>query len=140
MPLRILWGDVEQPAANRWSRTDHTANRQVFNGYFDIIQQSSRVLGLSPGVYSTRTTWNTIMGDPTRASQGYLPNTWEWTAQHSRAAQPAPCPASFASPPHPLFFGGQTEASAHALMWQWSIGNADYDLIDTNRPGIPVTG
>ena len=63
-----------------------------------------------------------------------IPNVWEWTAQTSRSSAPAPCPTNFTSSnTRAVFFGGQTASSPHAAMWQWSIGNGDYDQIDSNK-------
>jgi hypothetical protein len=68
-----------------------------------------------------------------------IPHTWEWTAQVSVANSPAPCPATFSSSRQFAdFFGGQNAGSAHTAMWQWSLGSADYDQIDTNKP-LPLT-
>jgi hypothetical protein len=36
------------------------------------------------------------------------------------------------------FFGTQREKSQHTAMWQWSLGSADYDQIDTNKR-LPLT-
>ena len=127
MPLRILWFDVEGPGSNGWSTTDHAANRQVFNGFFDAVAASSQ--NLEPGVYSTQVQWDSIMSGNTA-----IPNTWEWTAQTSRSNDPTPCPNNFTSSnTSAVFFGGQTASSAKAAVWQWSQGNADYDQIDSNK-------
>jgi hypothetical protein len=126
MPLHILWMDVEGPGANGWG-SDHNANRLVFNGFWDAVTALNT--GVQPGVYSTQAQWNSIMSGHTS-----IPNTWEWTAQTSRANSPAPCPTNFSSSStSAVFFGGQTAASPHAAIWQWSIGNADYDQIDSNK-------
>jgi hypothetical protein len=125
MPLQIVWMDVEGPGSNGWG-SDHNANRQVFNGFWDAVATNK---DLQPGVYSTAVQWNSIMSGNTS-----IPNTWEWTAQTSRENAPAPCPTSFSSSStSAVFFGGQTAGSAKAALWQWSIGNADYDQIDSNK-------
>jgi hypothetical protein len=64
-----------------------------------------------------------------------IPGTWEWTAQVSRSGSPSPCPGSFSesSSFYADFFGGQGSGGAHTAMWQWSLGNADYDQIDANK-------
>jgi hypothetical protein len=126
MPLRILWMDVEVPGSYGWG-TNGAANRDVFNGFFDYVNSSGE--GLVPGVYSTADQWDEIMSGHTS-----IKNTWEWTAQTSRANQPAPCPGSFSGGSIDAdFFGGQKAGSAHTALWQWSLGNADYDQIDANK-------
>ena len=127
MPFQILWMDVEKPGFYGWG-SDGGANRQVFNGFWDYVTNAKQ--GPVPGVYSTAAQWNEIMAGNTS-----IPNTWEWTAQTSRAAQPSPCPTSFSGTGQSaVFFGGQNASSAHAAMWQWSLSNtADYDQIDSNK-------
>ena len=126
MPLRILWMDVEVPGSNGWG-SNGAANRDVFNGFWDYVNGSGD--GLTPGVYSTLSQWDSIMSGNTS-----IPSTWEWTAQVSVANSPSPCPGNFTgSRGNADFFGGQSSSSAHAAMWQWSLGNADYDQIDSNR-------
>jgi hypothetical protein len=127
MPLRILWMDVEGPGANGWG-SDGSANRQVFNGFWDYVTNASE--GISAGVYSTEDQWDSIMSGSTG-----IASTWEWTAQVSRANSPSPCPDNFSesSSFNAVFFGGQDESSAMTAMWQWSLGNADYDQIDSNK-------
>lgn len=126
MPLRILWMDVEVPGSYGWG-SNGEANRQVFNGFWDYVSSANQ--GIVPGVYSTNYQWYSIMG-----GSGNIGHTWEWTAQVSRANSPAPCPGSFSGPSiRADFFGGQHESSAHTAMWQWSLGNADYDQIDANK-------
>ena len=73
-----------------------------------------------------------------------IPNTYEWTYE--------PETTNFADAPYgwclnhgsgacAQFFGGQTNASSHALMWQWSGGGGvpngfgDIDQIDSARLG-----
>jgi hypothetical protein len=127
MPLRILWMDVEGPGSNGWG-SNTAANRDVFNGFWGYVNGAGQ--GVAPGVYSTNFQWGAIMG-----ANGSIPNTWEWTAQVSRANAPSPCPDSFSESGSFFadFFGGQTSGSASAAMWQWSLGNADYDQIDANK-------
>jgi hypothetical protein len=126
MPLRILWMDVEVPGSYGWGG-DGAANRAVFNGFWNYINSSGE--GLVPGVYSTEDQWDAIMSGHTG-----LASTWEWTAQTSVANSPVPCPGDFSNGSiSAVFFGGQTSGSAHAAMWQWSLGNADYDQIDANK-------
>jgi hypothetical protein len=124
MPLRILWADVE--VGQGWGGTG-AQNRDVFNGFYDTVVAAKD--GLEPGAYSTNVQWNEIMGN-----NNSLLNTWEWTAQTSVANSPSPCPTSFSgSGISAVFFGGQTASSPHAAIWQWSLGNADYDQIDSNK-------
>jgi hypothetical protein len=127
MPLRILWADIESPGAHGWSSTNTAANRDVFNGFYDTVVAANE--GLEPGVYSTNVQWSEIM-----SGHGSLLNTWEWTAQTSRSNDPSPCPTSFGSSSiSAVFFGGQTASSPKAAIWQWSLGNLDYDQIDSNK-------
>jgi hypothetical protein len=127
MPFQILWMDIEVPGSYGWG-SNGAANRQVFNGFFDYVNSASE--GVVPGVYSTNYQWGVIMSGNTG-----IPGTWEWTAQVSRSGSPSPCPANFSesSSFYADFFGGQGSGSAHTAMWQWSLGNADYDQIDANK-------
>jgi len=127
MPLRILWADVEVPGSYGWG-SDGTANRDVFNGFYDAVSDAGD--GLVPGVYSTNSMWNSIM-----SGNASLLNTWEWTAQVSVENSPSPCPADFSESGsfYADFFGGQTDSSADAALWQWSQGNEDYDQIDAGK-------
>lgn len=129
MPFTILWMDVEGPGSNGWG-TNNAANRQVFNGFWDYVAGAGK--GLAPGVYSTQSQWDSIMNGHTG-----IAHTWEWTAQVSRADSPSPCPVNFSesSSFQAVFFGGLSRSSAQAAMWQWSLGNADYDQIDSTRTG-----
>jgi hypothetical protein len=131
MPLRVLWMDIEVPGSFGWG-SDHAANREVFNGFWDYVTRARE--GVKPGVYSTNYQWGAIMGGSA------IPHTWEWTAQVSVANSPSPCPVSFfaSSSRFADFYGGQNAGSAHTAMWQWSLGSADYDQIDANKP-LPVT-
>jgi len=127
MPYRILWMDVEGPGSFGWGGNG-SANRQVLNGFWDYVTSAKQ--GIAPGVYSTNYQWGVIMSGKTG-----IANTWEWTAQVSRANSPSPCPDNFSesSSFYADFFGGQNSGSAHAAMWQWSLGNADHDQIDANK-------
>jgi hypothetical protein len=50
-----------------------------------------------------------------------------------------PCPGDFTSSRQFAdFFGSQRQTSQHTAMWQWSLGSADYDQIDRNKP-LPLT-
>lgn len=132
MPLRILWMDVEVPGSYGWG-SNGAANREVFNGFWDYVMNARE--GVYPGVYSTNYQWGVIMSGHTN-----IPHTWEWTAQVSVANSPAPCPGSFQASSWQFadFFGSQQESSQRTAMWQWSLGSADYDQIDTNKP-LPLT-
>jgi hypothetical protein len=128
MPLRTLWMDVEVPGSYGWG-SNGSADRVVFNGFWDYVEHARR--GIVPGVYSTNYQWGEIMSGDTS-----IPHTWEWTAQVSRADSPAPCPGGFSGGSiNADFYGGQDSASAHTVMWQWSLGNADYDQI--HRKSMP---
>lgn len=131
MPLRILWMDVEVPGSYGWG-SNGAANREVFNGFWNYVTRADE--GIQPGVYSTNYQWGVIMSGHTS-----IPHTWEWTAQVSVANDPAPCPVTFSSSRQFAdFYGGQGQDSQHTAMWQWSLGSADYDQIDTNKP-LPLT-
>jgi hypothetical protein len=131
MPLRILWMDVEVPGSYGWGGNG-ADNREVFNGFWDYVTHAHE--GIKPGVYSTNYQWGVIMSGHTG-----LPHTWEWTAQISVASSPSPCPTTFSdSRQFADFYGGQREASQHTAIWQWSLGSADYDQIDTNK-ALPLT-
>jgi hypothetical protein len=126
MPFQILWMDIEVPGSYGWG-SDGASNRDVFNGFWNYVTSANE--GPVPGVYSTNYQWGVIMSGNTS-----IPNTWEWTAQVSRASAPSPCPTDFGSGSfYADFFGGQSDGSAHTAMWQWSLGNADYDQIDSNK-------
>jgi hypothetical protein len=130
MPLRILWADVEENYAGEygWSTSDTSANRDVFNGFYDAVNSAGD--GLSPGVYSTNYLWDQAI----MAGNSGIPSTWEWTAQVSRASTPSPCPVDYGGGSfYADFFGGQVESSAHAAIWQWSLGTDDYDQINSNK-------
>jgi hypothetical protein len=97
--------------------------------------------GYKIGVYSSASTWQSIMGTGTAS---LLPNTYEWTYEPETAslgAKPAGWCLSGGSGPCAQFFGGQTSSSKYALMWQWSGGGGvrnaygDYDQIDVSRMG-----
>jgi hypothetical protein len=134
MPLLILWMDIEVPGSYGWG-SNGAANREVFNGFWDAVAHAPRKDHLRPGVYSTNYQWGVIMRGHTS-----IPHTWEWTAQVSVANSPAPCPGSFQASSWQFadFFGSQTQTSRDTAMWQWSLGSADYDQIDRNKP-LPVT-
>ncbi len=128
VPLRILWMDIEVPGSYGWG-TDSAANREVFNGFWDYVTDARQ--SVAPGVYSTVYQWDTIMNGHTG-----IRHTWMWTAQVSVEDSPSPCPDTFSdgSSRQAEFFGGQDAGSTHAAMWQWSLGSADYDQIDSNKP------
>jgi hypothetical protein len=98
------------------------------------------------GVYSTASVWTQIFGT---GSASQIPNTYEWTYEPETTNYTGAFPSGWClnhgSGPCAQFFGGQTNASSHALMWQWSGGggqlngiggfNGDLDQIDSTRLG-----
>jgi len=118
-------------------------DRADFNGFFDYVTAHS---SYKVGVYSTGSVWTSIFGT---GSASQIPNTYEWTYEpettNYTGAAPVGWCLSGGSGPCAQFFGGQTNASSHALMWQWSGGggalngiggfNGDLDQIDSSRLG-----
>ena len=118
-------------------------DRADFNGFANYITAHS---SYKVGVYSTASVWTSIFGT---GSASLIPNTYEWTYEpettNYTGASPYGWCLNHGSGPCAQFFGGQTSASSHALMWQWSGGggvtngiggfNGDLDQIDSSRLG-----
>jgi len=159
---KVVWMDIELPGDspapdNGWndvytstcsgtvrsSGIPAAVDRADFNGFFDYVtaHSSDKV-----GVYSTASVWTQIFGT---GSASLIPNTYEWTYEpettNYKGAAPAGWCLSHGSGPCAEFFGGQTNASSHAIAWQWSGGggqlngiggfNGDLDQIDSSRLG-----
>ena len=159
---KVVWMDVELPgikpaADNGWNNVYTSAcsgvisksgipaavDRADFNGFANYITAHS---SYKVGVYSTASVWTSIFGTGTAS---LIPNTYEWTYEpettNYTGASPSGWCLNHGSGPCAQFFGGQTSASSHALMWQWSGGggvtngiggfNGDLDQIDSSRMG-----
>ena len=152
---RVVWADIELPGIspapdNGWNNVytsscsgrvkqsyiPASVDRAEFNGYASYITAHS---SYKVGVYSSASVWSSIFGTGSAAA---IPNTYEWTYE--------PETASLGSAPYgwclnhgsgscAQFFGGQTNSSRYALMWQWSGGGGvrngigDFDQIDGAR-------
>ena len=91
--------------------------------------------------------WNSIFGSNSASpgSPGYIPHTDEWTYEPETTNYTGNAPSGWClkSGGCAQFFGGVTNASSNALMWQWSGGggvtngiggfNGDLDQIDAAR-------
>jgi hypothetical protein len=154
---QVVWMDVELPGIkpapdNGWNNVytspcsgvvkvrgiPAAVDRAEFNGFAAYVTAHTHY---KVGVYSSPGDWTSIFGTGTAS---LIPNTYEWTYE--------PETASLSSAPYgwclnhgsgscAQFFGGQTSASSHALMWQWSGGGGvrngvgDFDQIDSARQG-----
>ena len=154
---KVVWMDVELPGVapasdNGWTDVytspcsgvvkarglPATLDRADFNGFANYVAAHS---SYKTGVYSEPGIWTSIFGT---GSASRIPNSYEWTYE--------PETTNFGNAPHgwclnhgsgacARFFGGQTNASSHALMWQWSGGGGmpngvgDFDQIDSTRLG-----
>jgi hypothetical protein len=110
-------------------------DRADFNGFAAYLTTHS---AYKAGVYSAPTVWGQIFGS---GIASLIPNTYEWTYE-SFTSSLAHHPAGWCLSGTRIcarFFGGQTAASTHALMWQWSggggsnNGHGDFDQIDGKR-------
>ena len=159
---KVVWMDIELPGItpapdNGWNSVYTSAcsgrvkqsfvptslDRADFNGFFDYVTHHSPY---KVGVYSTASVWTKIFGT---GGASLIPNTYEWTYEpettNYTGAYPHGWCLKHGSGPCAQFFGGQTNASSHALMWQWSGGggqtngiggfNGDLDQIDSARFG-----
>jgi hypothetical protein len=108
-------------------------DRAEFNGFADYLTAHS---SYKAGVYSAPGIWNSIFG-----KYGGISNTYEWTyTGDTSSLSHLPdgwCLAGTSTCAQ--FFGGMTDTSKYALMWQWSGGGGtyngygDFDQIDTGR-------
>ena len=151
----VVWADIELPgvapaADNGWnsvytspcsrvvkqSFVPATVDRADFNGFAAYIAAHSH---FKVGVYSSAGVWASIFGTGSAAS---LPNTYEWTYEpETTNLGNAPTGWCLRSGGCAQFFGGQSNSSRYALMWQWSGGGGvrngvgDFDQIDSARLG-----
>jgi hypothetical protein len=130
------WTSVYTSACSGQVRR-HGINPQVdraeFNGFADYLTAHS---SYKAGVYSAPSIWSKIFG-----KYGGLSNTYEWTYKgdtSSLSSRPDGwCLAGTSNCAQ--FFGGMSDTSKYALMWQWSGGGGtdngygDFDQIDTSR-------
>jgi hypothetical protein len=153
----VVWADIELPGItpapdNGWnsvytsscsgkvkqSSVPASLDRAEFNGYATYITAHSKY---KVGVYSSPSVWSSIFGTGSLAA---IPNTYEWTYEPETASlgnAPVGWCLNHGSGSCAQFFGGQTNASKYALMWQWSGGGGvrngigDFDQIDGARMG-----
>ena len=153
----VVWADIELPGItpapdNGWnsvytsscsgkvkqSSVSASLDRSEFNGYAAYITAHSKY---KVGVYSSPSVWSSIFGTGSLAA---IPNTYEWTYEPETASlgnAPVGWCLNHGSGSCAQFFGGQTNASKYALMWQWSGGGGvrngfgDFDQIDGARMG-----
>jgi hypothetical protein len=152
----ILWMDIELPGitpapdngwdsvytapcsgAVRQSFVPAQVDRADFDGFWGWINGHS---SFRPGVYSAADIWSRIFGTGSTAS---IPGTYEWTyePETSNVGQ-APSGWCLRGGGCAQFFGGQTSAGSHAVMWQWSGGGGvrngygDFDQIDGARTRV----
>ncbi|MEO9140353.1 MAG: hypothetical protein ABI345_14965 [Jatrophihabitans sp.] len=132
------WNSVYTSACSARVRIGYVPvilDRADLNGY------AAYLTGHSPhkaGVYSAPDIWRSIFGTGTAS---LIPNTYEWTYESftsSVAHHPYGwCLSGTTTCAH--FFGGQSNASRYALLWQWSGGGGsnnrygDFDQIDATR-------
>jgi hypothetical protein len=159
----VVWMDIELPGVapasdNGWNNvytspcSGHVriqgvpaaVDRADFNGFWDYITAHSRY---KPGVYSAPAVWDSIFGGNSASpgSPGYIPHTDEWTYEPETTNYTGNAPFEWClkSGACAQFFGGVSNASGNALMWQWSGGggmpngiggfNGDLDQIDAIR-------
>ena len=118
--------DVEgySPGQHGWNEPASgqalTNNQQTYQGFVDFLQGN----GVNVGVYSDPNVWQNVMGN----EHVYQV---EWTSSTELQSEAVtPCPDRFTNGPSGItatFFGGATEDTNNAIMWQWSGGSADYD-------------
>ncbi len=154
----VVWMDVELPGHapaytpapdNGWNavytapcsgkvRSSYIApavDRAVLDGFASYLTSHSRY---QPGVYSAPSIWPLIFGNgaPSQIAAFY---EWTYTQDTSSLASPPSGWCLRGTSTCAAFFGGDTSASAKALMWQWSGGGGtsngygDFDQIDANR-------
>ena len=135
------WNTVYTSACSGRVKQHHipaSVDRAVFNGFAAYITAHSHY---KAGVYSAPDVWTSIFGTGTAS---LIPNTYEWTYEPETASlsnAPVGWCLNHGTGACAQFFGGQTRASAHAVMWQWSGGGGvrngfgDFDQIDSTRQG-----
>lgn len=127
----IIYADVEQYNGDGWSST--SLNRDVFNGFFDVIDGSYVDI---QGVY-----YPTFVGIYTQPDivggilSGSVPKTFEWTNQNSYLTYgPGECASSWDSGSMTAqFFMGDGQGAACAVAYQYISGSADYNQVDYAR-------
>jgi hypothetical protein len=110
-------------------------SRAVLDGYSAYLTGHS---SYKVGVYSAPSVWTSIFGT---GSSSAVTNWYEWTyAPFTSSLSRVPsgwCLAGTSTCAQ--FYGGITESSPYALMWQWSGGGGssngygDFDQIDVGR-------
>ena len=135
------WNTVYTSACSGRVKQYHipaSVDRAVFNGFANYITAHSHY---KVGVYSAPSVWTSIFGT---GAASLIPNTYEWTYEPETAClsnAPYGWCLNHGAGSCAQFFGGQTRASAHAVMWQWSGGGGvrngfgDFDQIDSTRQG-----
>jgi hypothetical protein len=157
---KVVWMDIELPGItpapdNGWnsvytspcsgvvkqSSVPTAVDRADFNGFWDYVTAHSTY---KVGVYSSAGVWASIFGT---GADSLIPHTYEWTYEPETTNYTGNAPYGWClkSGGCAQFFGGQTNASPYALMWQWSGGggatngiggfNGDLDQIDGARLG-----
>lgn len=130
----FIFADIEVPGTygRGGSGSDISQDQQVWEGCYEWLQGNKT----NVGVYSDQNFWASIMG-----SQSWPVGQVEWTAATTHVDEPTPCLTGvFTGGPSGEsagFFGGDSEASANALVWQFSQGtyvsnpiDGDYDQSD----------
>jgi len=161
----VVWMDIELPGVapasdNGWNNVytspcsgvvkirgvPAAVDRADFNGFWGYIYAHST---FKPGVYSAPPVWTSIFGSNSASpgSPGYIPHTDEWTYEPETTNYTGNAPYGWClkSGGCAQFFGGVSNSSSNALMWQWSGGggvtngiggfNGDLDQIDGARQG-----
>jgi hypothetical protein len=149
----ILWMDIELPGIspapdNGWdsvytspcsgtvkqSSVPAAVDRGDFDGFWGWVDGHS---SFRPGVYSAPDIWGRIFGS---GSAALIPGTYEWTYEPETSdVGRAPSAWCLRGGGCAQFFGGQSSAGGHAVMWQWSGGGGvrngygDFDQIAGNR-------
>jgi hypothetical protein len=132
------WNAVYTSPCSGVVKTDYVnpqVDRAEFNGFADYLTAHS---SYKAGVYSAPSIWNSIF-----APYGGISNTYEWTYNADTSSLTHPPYGFCLSASHGAtcaqFFGGMTDSSKYALMWQWTGGGGTYngvgdlDQIDTAR-------
>lgn len=146
----IMVMDVEEPGGGFYTGWNETVTgcgslksstaccatavaRATVNGFSDQLYNNTT--NWWPALYSSPSQWGGIFGTGSDAS---ITNEMEWTWTHqSGCINPGPHgwtqDAGACSTQSAAFFGGVTQSSNCALMWQWKGGAEDYNQIDWNR-------
>ena len=131
------WNDLYRSPCSGIVRSTHISaavDRAEFNGFANYLTAHSRY---KAGVYSEPGTWTQIFGTGSLATIRHI---YEWTYE-PETANLGESPRGWClkgTSQCARFFGGVTESSGYAVMWQWSGGGGvrnpigDFDQIDTN--------